>query len=261
MPSSISAILASPYLEYWIVTDPTVNNDTVTVTSHPFSTGDTIYASVNNNALDGPGVGWLTLYVIRDSATQFRIATSQSNAMSGISTTFTSPGGISNTPVKHLFNSAVGVNFITQSWLSNSKSAQSFSVTDNVVINFTVPEWGFTSTASVGHKWAAGLVADIGNYKIGITDATFLSYGDSITGVSAPAAYRSDVPSNRATWTFNLRFLLQNKQISIQVLLTNGTYLTLFTSSTLSVNIQGLRLLSNFALNGMRFTNCTITYL
>ena len=260
MPSSISAVLSSPYLSYWIVTNPTVSNNTVTVTSHPFSTGDTIYATISNSNIDGKGgVGWLTLYVIVISSTQFNVATTYSNAMSGISTTFFSPMGLSNTPVKPNWNDTVAITFLTQLWLSNSKSAQSFSVTDSVAINFTVPEWGYSDQTPIGHKWAAGLVSDTGNYRIGVTDSNYISVGDNITGMSA--GYRWDVPSTRANWTFNLRFLLQNRQISIQVQLTNSTWLTLFTSSVLDVNIQQLRFLSNFALNGMRFTNCTITYL
>lgn len=262
MPSSISAVLSSPYLSYWIVTNPTVSNNTVTVTSHPFSTGDTIYATISNSNIDGKGgVGWLTLYVIVISSTQFNVATTYSNAMSGISTTFSSLNGLSNTPVKNQYNVAVAITFLTQPWLSNSKSTQSFSVTDSVEINFTVPEWGYSFQTPLGHKWAAGLVSDTGNYRIGVTDSNVISVGDNITGMSPLVAYRWDVPSTRANWTFNLRFLLQNRQISIQVQLTNSTWLTLFTSSVLDVNIQQLRFLSNFALNGMRFTNCTITYL
>ena len=245
------------------MTNPTVSNNTVTVTSHPFSTGDTIYASVSNSNIDGKGgYGWLTLYVIVISSTQFNVATTYSNAMSGISTTFSSPGGLSNTPVKQAFNIATAITFLTQPWLSVSKSAQSFSVTDSVAINFTVPEWGYSVQAAIRHKWAAGLVSDTGNYRIGVTDSNFMSVGDSITGMSGLTAYRWDVPSTRANWTFNLRFLLQGRQISIQVQLTNSTWLTLFTSSIISdVNIQQLRFLSNFALNGIRFTNCTINYL
>lgn len=262
MPSSITAVLPSPYLTYWIVTSPTVTNNTVTVASHPFSTGDTIYASINNSAIDGlPGLGWLTLYVIKINSTQFNVATSYSNAMSGISTTFTSPAGLSNTPVKQLFNSAVSITYLTQPWLSNSKSAQSFAISDNVAINFTVSEWGYVGAAAIGHKWAAALISDTGNYRIGVTDSTFLSVGDNIVGMSASSTYRFDNPSTRANWTFTFRFLLQNRTVSIQVLLTTGAYLTLFTSSVLGVNIQGLRLFCNFALNEMKFTNCTITYL
>jgi len=263
MPSSISAILSSPYLSYWIATNLTVSNNTATVTSHPFSTGDRIYASISNSDIDGKvGFGWLTLYVIVISSTQFKVATTYSNAMSGISETFFTPNGLSNTPVKHLFNSPTAITFLTQPWLSNSKSAQSFSVTDSVAINFTVPEWGYSDQGAVGHKWAAGLVSDTGNYRIGVTDSNFISVGDSITGMSVLNAYRWDIPSTRFDWTFNLRFLLQDRRISIQVQLTNSTWLTLFTSSIISnVNIQQLRFLSNFALNGMKFTNCTIAYL
>jgi hypothetical protein len=262
MPSSITSVLSTPYTTYWIVLSPSVSSDTVTVASHPFSTGDKIYASISSTVLDGTGRGWTSLFVIVLSATQFKVATSYANAIASISTAFTTVSGLSNTPVNHLSNATIGITFLTQPWLSNSKSTQSFAVTDNVAIDFTVSEWGHNSgILPVGYKWAAALVSDVGNYLVGISDANYFNYGDSITGMAVHQPTRRDVGESRLALTFNCRFLLQNRTVSIQIRKTDETYQTFFTSSTLSPNIQGLRFFSNFALNGINFTNCTITYL
>lgn len=268
MPSSITANLNSPYLTLWMVINNNSNNagivnytvsgNVATVGAHPFSTGDKVYPADYNFQ----GI-WITRYAIKVSDTQISVATSYVNAIAGTATAFTgvATSSISNLPTVPYAYNAMGINYITEPFLGYSKSAQSFSVNDNVAIDFTVPGWGTNSSGFIPLFWAFGLVSDTGGYKLGLIDTMFFQYGDSITGTTSNTTYRNDQANTKSNLTFNCRILIQNQRAYIQIKTTSNTYITLFTSSVLSTNIQGLRFFSSLALNGRAFTNCTITYL
>ena len=269
MPSSITSVLNYPYTSLWLVDSTlySVSGNVFTVTTpHPFITGDKAYLS-----LHGLPRRWAIYYIINITTTTFRLATSLANATNGIAITPPSPlTSISNAPTVYQSLSPASIVDMTEPFLSYSKSSQTFSVTDNVAIDFTVPRWGFppvsggagNALSSVAIPWAVGLISDIGEYKLGFLDTIFFIYGDSVTGAGFDSAYRLDLGiGNRSTLTFNCRILLQNLRASIRVKTTTGSYITLFTSSVLSNNIQGLRFFSSLSINNLALTNCTITYL
>ena len=268
MPSSITANLNSPYLIKWWVLNNSYNgyigftyvDNVVTVGTHPFSTGDKIWVTPT-------GGNPITRYVIKISDTQISIATSYNNAIAGTASSqdLSLNCFIGNVPaIWGVESTTSSVSVIANPFLGYSKSAQSFAITENVAIDFTVPKWGEKSRLWGQFDlppWSFGLVSDTGGYSLGLWDGRNFFYGDSVTGViSKTDTYRND-NNTKTSLTFNFRILIQNQRAIIQVKTTTDTYLTLFTSSILSTNIQGLRFFANLSLNGIAFTNCTITYL
>lgn len=279
MPSSITAVLNSPYITPWQVTVPqnavgnplSVVNNIATVGTHSFSTGDKIYTcnrGLHNDTNSPFGALW---YAIKISNTELAFATSYTNAINNVRTgsaltssdSSIAPTGMTIANVPVIFNDAI-VPVVTSSagiitffnpsfWVSSAKSLQSFNVTDNVQIDFTVPN-NITQTTSImcqTHN-CFGLEGQ-NNYSCGFLRAFSLLRGDSISGTTP-------FTGSTTSWTNAYRFLIQNQRITIQNKQTNGSYLTIFTSSVLSLNISGLRLFSNFSLNGQALTNCQITY-
>lgn len=270
MPSSITANLNSPYLTIWMAINSigyaniTFSGNVATVGTHPFSTGDVVYVTNFDEPI------WKKRFAIYISPTQISVATSYVNAIAQTATSFADNLNyviIANTPSR-IINSLLSISSITEPFLAYSKSAQSFSVTDNVAIDFTVPPTikplafpGWLDLHNTPVPWAFGLIADTGGYKMGLVEAGYFLFGDSVTGLSLNQTYRNDQPSSKASLTLSWRILIQNQRAYIQVKTTTNTYITLFTSSILSTNIQGLRFFSSLALNGLAFTNCTINYL
>lgn len=262
MPSSITAILNYPKLVLWKAGNLgnnydgfTVNNNIITVsTTHPFSTGDIVYYSP---AISG---NWNVMYAIRFSSTQLSLATSYDNAISGISASVMAANtSIANIPVIY-YPGATPINLITNPLAAYSKSAQSFEINEKVAIDFTVPRWGEGVTYHNVSYWAFGLISDVGNYRLGLMDFLYFTYGDSVSGTTMNTTYRNDNTS-KASLTFNFRILLESQRANIQIKSTTNTYITLFTSSILSASIQRIRFFSSIALNNLSITNCTITYL
>lgn len=269
MPSTITGILSSPYLTLWQVYNNDNNNNvftlagnviTFTAQTHPFSTGDTVYFMDYDLQ-----VAAARRYVIKISDTQISCATSYANAINGIVAAIPlNPGritraSIANVPITNSIYDTLNINAITDAFVGYSKSTQSFSVTDNASIDFTVPSWSPGVPSGLIENfpsalWAFGLISDVGSYKLGLLDAVSLRYGDSVSGTITNLTSKSSL-------TFNFRILIQNQRASIQIKTTANTYLTLFTSSVLGVNIQGLRFFASLGLNGVTLTNCTIAYL
>lgn len=282
MPSSITANLTgfgSSYLNLWklsnfvptgvdtingVTSGYTANTSTNVVTqttgSIPLVTGDVVYLATTVS-----GSFTATRYMIRLSDNTFSLATSRNNALNSIPTTlayFTSGGNpsfsgvaISNVPMVGSWYGPVSTNTITEALISSSKSAQSFAVTDSATIDFTVPSIKTFQQYEIHNHyfWTCGLTSDTGSYTVGFfDDGSTFRCGDINTSISTGS-------KTNATTVF--RITLQNRQISIANRRINSTYTTLFTSSTLSLNIQGLRFFANLTLNGQAFTNCTITYL
>lgn len=269
MPSSVTANLNFPYLTLWRVfnqsqflqqpvTQFSVSNNVITVTSHPFSTGNIVYVSesvVND---------WSIRYAIRINDTQFSLATSETNALNEISTSINNNAtSISNVPVIYFQNGGTPISKLISPLAAYSKSAQSFSVSDNVSIDFTLPRWGEIAALNYhgASFWTFGLISDVGNYRLGMTDNVFFTYGDSVSGTTYNTTYRNDTPSTKSSLTRQFQILIQDRRASIRVKNTSNNYITLFTSSTLSASIQGIRFFTSFALNGLALSNCSITYL
>ena len=274
MPSSITAVLNNPYINLWQVSVPvnavgnplSVSNNIATVGTHSFSTGNIIYTTnrtFHNTSNIIPFFKW---YAIRISDTQLAFAATIENAINGVRSTTAlansdsalSFTGMSIANVPMLFD-RLNNGFLTTAlsnsdlWVSSSKSAQIFQVTDNVQIDITIPN--VMDSTGIGTFIPCynsfGLSGD--NYSCGFMPGSFLFRGDTISGMGSV--------SSVSGWTNVYRILIQNRRILIQNRQTNGSYLTTFTSSELSLNIANLRLFGNFALNGRALTNCQITYL
>ena len=263
MPSSITSILDNPYLSSYLAFPTAVNTNTnvATLANHPFNTGDALWTQPYTL------VSSVLRYAIRVDANSLAIATSAANAASDVRVAFptntigsTVNGGglvVANTPILTFFGGGFvyGSSPTLKSWMNASSiSLQSFSVTDNVQIDFTspalFPENSFTNIVNI--RYIAGLSSAVGGYENWILDASPLWTGDSITGFNW--TYKD---SRTNTW----RILIQNQRVTVQNLGTNGSYLTLFTSSILSINIQQLRFFFLSGINGLSLTNCRITYL
>lgn len=278
MPSSITANLNSPYLTLWQVSVPinavgnplNVSNNAATVGTHLFSTGDIIYTCnrFTNSATNG-GIGFFQWYAIRVSSTQLAFAASFADASNNIRSTTalansdssvdSSTGmSICNVPVLFSRGNFAALDRITDSslWTSSSKSAQSFQSADRVQIDLSIPNImdsaGITNLVPCYNSF--GLIGN--NYSCGIMPAGAIFAGDSISGMSS-----TGITTNVTNWTRDYRILVQDKRIYIQNRQTNNSYLTIFTSLELPLNVTDLRLFANFSLNGRALTNCQITYL
>ena len=277
MPSSITANLSSfgiSYLSIWRIWGG--NNGTVTFTASgnvftttatiPMSTGDLVYLSQY-----GYPQPTTTRYMIKLTANTFSLAITQVLANAGTASALpyvVAETGISNVPLngkQNTFSASGNIRSgVTNSLMSSSRSAQSFAVTDNVQIDFSVSVPIQTFDPYVPYtfyNYVFGLRTDAGNYSCIFADDGAFWTGDTITGFSAnmQTGYVPNVSKTLATTTF--RITLQNRQISIANRRTNSTYTTLFTSSVLSLNLSNLRFFTNLTLDGQAFTNCTITYL
>ena len=270
MPSSITAILNSPYITLWQVSVPInaegnpllVSDNVATVGTHPFLTGDIIYTCNRFNQ----GIGFFKWYAIKISDTQLAFAATYSDAINGVRSTTAlsssnsaiSQTGMSIANVPIVFD-RLSFNFfarITDStlWVASSKSAQTFQVTDNVQIDLTIPNTIDSSgiAAFIPCYNSFGLIGSSG-YSCGLMPASYIFRGDTISGISSVTSFTG--------WTNVYRILIQNQRIYIQNKQTNNSYLTTFTSSILSLSITDLRIFCNFSLNGKAITNCQITYL
>lgn len=259
MPSSITANLNYPYLApWWVANDASGGNgiaftfttSVANVGTHPFSTGDKIWVTLRTDSAR-------IRYVIKVSDTQISLATSLANAVAGSPITLDSNYNnclIGNVPST---SEPSPPKILSDDFLSYSKSAQSFAVTENVAIDFTVPNWGQLGRGLFNlFYWSLGVISDAGNYKflLWIGNGKYW-IADSVLGGVATVNF------SPSSLTFNCRILLQNQRVSFQVKNTGGSYITVFTSPVLSTNIQGLRFFVNLNINGTALTNCAITYL
>jgi hypothetical protein len=277
MPSSITANLSSfgnSYLSIWRIwggfngtaTFTASGNVFTTTATIPMSTGDLVYLSQF-----GYPQATTTRYMIKLTDNTFSLATTQILANTGTASALPYPvaeTGISNVPLngKYFAFSILGniPSGVTNSLMSSSRSAQSFAVTDNVQIDFSVSvpiQTPSQYSSYTFYYYVFGLRTDAGNYSCIFADDGAFWSGDTITGFSADfnTGYVPSVSKTLATTTF--RITLQNRRISIANRRTDSTYTTLFTSSVLSLNLSNLRFFTNLTLDGQAFTNCTITYL
>ena len=275
MPSSITAVLNNPYINLWQVSVPintvgnplSVSNTIATVGTHPFSTGNIIYTTNRSFHNTNTAIPFFKWYAIRISDTQLAFAATIENAINDVRSTTALTNsdsalgstGMSIANVPMVFDRInLGI-FRTMAlsdsdlWVASSKSAQEFQVTDNVQIDLTIPNTIDSSGVTSFVPWynSFGLIGS--NYSCGVITAAYISRGDTISGMSVVTSFTA--------WTNTYRILIQNRRVLIQNRQTNGSYLTTFTSSELSLNVTNLRLFGNFALNGRALTNCQITYL
>ena len=261
MPSSITAILASPYLLRYQIFNNNHNNQGITnftftgnvanISGHPFLTGDKVYVRTSSITSDH------TQYAIRVSANQLAFATTLSDATNNIQNSSPASNSatiaISNIPMLFRINFAFPTYLLTENmWLATSKSSQAFAVTDSVQIDFSTPTLSSFQDYFANLYWVFGLSSDAGGYNAYCFETGSSCVGDNITGIVNTQA--------RTNWTNTWRVLIQNRQVYIQNKQANTTYLSIFTSSVLALNISGLRLFANFSLNGQALTNCQITY-
>lgn len=259
--STITSVLNAPYLSPWSPGVASNNVGGITVTSHPFTTGDVIYIKLFINAvLQTTNQKY---FVIVDSPTQLRYASSFENAIAG--TALSIPQGltanqsqISNQPVAGVSFPQYPYFYIPSTWMSSSRSTVSFASTDNVQIDFTFSQNSYA--AAVLHT---GIFGATNSYVLGFAPnfgGIFQASGSTTAGINPISI--NFLPANPSIVSpNNVRFTLQNSRVSLAVKLTDGSYLTAFTGSLLATSTPPLFFSICLGINGNNVNNCTITYL
>lgn len=259
--STITSILNAPYLTAWAVSVPSNNVGAFTVTSHPFTTGDVIYVKL---FIDGSLQTTQSKYfVIVDSPTQLRYASSYENAISGTALAIpqgltTGQSSLRNTPSGSTSFNQYAMHYHPSTWMSSSRSAISFSPTSNVHIDFTLND--NSHRAAVIHTQALGAA---NSYICGF-DSSFggiFQASGALTAVTASPISINYLPSNPSIVSPIIgRFTIQNSRVSLSVKLNDGSYLTAFTSNTIPASTAPLFFSVCMGLNNQNFNDCTITY-
>lgn len=266
--STIQAILPSPYQTAWSFSQfggggagtwADSTNSTFTVTSHPFITGDVIYVRLFNTN-SSLATTQIKYYAIVVSTTQLRYASTYQNAINGVSLSIPSAlwtsgaSGISNNPVIG-YNSMTYSAFYSGIWNASSKSLTAFSSRSKVRIELefltgdgsAICANAFLGTANF--SYVCGFYQDASRVNtVGETSNNSAGYNSSTIQVTQQL-----LPPV-------VRFTIENNRISIAIKLNDGSFMTRFTSSLLSSNLDPLYLFVNMGLNGLGYKNCTITY-
>lgn len=218
----------------------------------PFQTGDVVYYGTSSN------ITLVTRYfAIRLSATSIKVATSYANAINGIAVDLTTNSTNTNfAHYQHQISNAVlmvhtsdtmGITnyFNKDLWQSSSFSTLNFGITENIAFDFTIENYGMCGIQTVSGSYGIGVGAVHGNAII----------GRETTGTAL---------TNRFWYAFslgtNLRIRIQSSIITIQRKETNGSYTTIYTTTTIT-NTERFRFFAYFSLNNTKLSNCIITYL
>lgn len=260
--STITSILNAPYLTAWGVGVPSNNVGAFTVASHPFTTGDVIYVKLFINA--ALQTTQSKYFVIVDSPTQLRYASSYENAISGTALAIpqgltTGQSSLRNTPVGSTGFNQYAMHYHPSTWMSSSRAVISFSPTSNVNIDFTLND--NSHKAAVIHTQTLGAA---NSYIFGFDSSSsgiFQASGANSTAVSAPPININFLLSNPSIVSPIIgRFTIQDSRVSLSVKLNDGSYLTAFTSNTIPVSTAPLFFSVCMGLNNQNFNDCTITY-
>lgn len=267
----------------------TIVNDTLTVEppaqNFPFATGDRVYffdSTVLASLPDAANNYQFTLYyAIRISATQIKLATSYENAIAGTAITiadFTnktvSGTNFNNRVISNVTAPVINrellydnTSFFASKWNSSAVSSQSFFISDQVRLEFDLPECSMAGLISLEKRetgipvYGFGLLRPGSKTLLGIGD-TFSNMTDNICGRSITGETSADrffFPFSPG-WNGRLRITVQNNTISVAMSVNNGaTFTTMFTTSQLSIT-SPLNFFAYNSLNNTGLTNCTINY-
>jgi hypothetical protein len=221
-----------------------------TTISHPFETGDIVYSVVSGS---NPNIR----YVINVSSTQFRLASSLSNATAGTALTL-GDVTITTDPTTNFTNvTGLYAKFALNLFSASAKSTQAFNI--NVPVRI---DWNTAGNTNVyqNNGIVAGLWINATTYYMMTTNVlSYFLYSGAIlgsgTGVSYGGPYdvsykgRIIITSSRT-----IEFWMARN-------IANPTYTLVYTQSALATNTPPLYFVAGFCLKNQRIENCTITYL
>lgn len=231
--------------------------------SHTLETGDVVYRRARYEET------YRKRYAIRISNTEFKIATSVSNAANGVTESATPTdeifittglldggadffGGLLSPTVASWNPSAFKPNFPD----ANAKSSVSFNINSPVTLDWVYPAQGRFDGGNV-----VGLTTSDESVYVGLLSVLFAGF---IVGGTLASGYNPFTPPSGITSTSGYRgriSITADRRISIAVALLNTTtYTTLWTSSQMSSDLAPLFFYSSFTYAGQTITNCTITY-
>lgn len=253
-----NVFLGNAYNTFWEFTQTTLDTSwadsstgifTVPASpAHPFTTGDVMYVRLYNSG--GGVVVEGKYYAIVVNATQLRYASTRENALAEISLNIPAnlwsgtglrTNGVGNTPDcgYNFFHRTAAFN--PNTWLASSRSSDAFDVSTNVRIEVT------HNQRLRGASYA-------------LATPTFSScFGLSFWHSNGLARFPGDSVSYNS-YNGNIRFEIIDRRVSLIGQLTNGTFVTTYTSSELAEDLQ-FYFYGNFGLNSMSATGFTITYL
>ena len=230
----------------------TFNVDTNFGSAFPFNTGDVVYYG---NAMNFNLV--TRYYAIKISTTSIKVATTYANAIAGIAVDLTVSS--TNTNISYYQHQISNVFlmlhtgpalaytniFNKDNWQSLAFSTINFSITKNIRFDFTIESFAFAGISTISGSYAIGLGIDAGNTVMGRE-----STGTAITNrFSVGAGSTSDV-----------RITVLNRIITVSKKETNGTYTTVYTTTTIG-SLESFRFFAYFGINNTKLQNCVITYL
>ena len=231
----------------------TFNVDTNFGLAFPFNTGDVVYygnSSGNFNLVT-------RYYAIKISTTSIKVATTYANAIAGIAVDLTVSSTNTNLSffqhqisnvflMAHTGPSLPYTNiFNKNNWQSLAFSTINFSITENIRFDFTIESFAFAGISTISGSYAIGLGIDAGTNVIG-RESTGIG---NTNRFSVGTGLRSDV-----------RITVLNRIITVSKKETNGTYTTVYTTTTIG-SLESFRFFAYFGINNTKLQNCVITYL
>lgn len=217
----------------------------------PFETGDIVYYW---HYFGHPQV--TRYFAIRLSATSIKVATSYANAINNIAVDLTVNSTNTNLfYYQHQISNAVlmfhtgpameSTNYFSKDiWQSSAFSSINFSITESIAFDFTIEKYVMCGIQTVSGSYGIGM---------GLDPSNIIGRETTGTALTNRFSYASSLGTN-------LRIRVQNSIISIQRKETNGSYTTIYTTTTIT-NTERFRFFAYFSLNNTKLSNCIITYL
>jgi hypothetical protein len=250
MTHQISANLDSGSTLYTVI-DAFAGMTPAPTISHPFATGDIVYSTVSDS---NPNIR----YVINVSSTQFRLASSLSNATAGTALTL-GDVTITTDPTTNFTNvstSSLYAKFALNLFSASAKSSQGFNINTPVRIDWNTA--GNTNSTQ-NNGIVAGLWVNATTYYMMTTNANshflysgaILNNGNGVSYGGSDVSYKGRII---ITSSRTIEFWMARN-------IANPTYTLVYTQSALATNTPPLYFVAGFCLNNQRIENCTITYL
>jgi hypothetical protein len=222
--------------------------------SHPFATGDIVYSVVSGSNPD-------IRYVINVSSTQFRLASSLSNATAGTALTL-GDVTITTDPTSNFTNVAgLYAKFALNLFSASAKSTQAFNI--NVPVRIDWNTAGNTSEYQ-NNGIVAGLWINATTYYMMTTNtiSAFL-YSGAILGNGSGVSYGGGSSYPYDTSYKGRIIITASRTIEFWMArnIANPTYTLVYTQTALATNTPPLYFVAGFCLKNQRIENCTITYL
>jgi hypothetical protein len=251
MTHQISATLDSGSTLYTVISAFAGVTPAPTI-SHPFETGDIVYSVVSGSNPD-------IRYVINVSSTQFRLASSLSNATAGTALTL-GDVTITTDPTTNFTNvntSSLYAKFALNLFSASAKSTQAFNINVPVRIDWnTAGNTHYTQNNGI----VAGLWINATTYYMMTTNIlSYFLYSGAILGNGSGVSYGGSYDVSYKgriiiTSSRTIEFWMARN-------IANPTYTLVYTQSALTTNTPPLYFVAGFCLKNQRIENCTITYL